>query len=1131
MRKHLLILFISVLTTCAAFAQVTTSSFSGTIKDSKGETLPGATIKAIHTPSGSTYSTTTNIKGQFTLPGVRIGGPYTVAITYIGFSPRTFLDISLKLGEPYILNVTLSQTGTALTEVVVTGKKEINVARAGASTNISSRMLTTLPTINRSIVDFTRLSPLANGNSFGGRDSRMNNIQIDGASLNNSFGLSTDPLPGGGGIGQPVSIEAFDELSVNAAPVDVRQSGFTGAGIYAVTKSGTNTFSGSAYGFYKNQSYNGTSIGDNDISNSFAKASTKTYGFTLGGPIIKNKVFFFVNYENTKSTSPGIAYSPTGGSGTGTVAITPVADLQKVSDYLATTYGYKTGGFDNFPAFAPTAVNVLAKLDWNINDKNKLTVKYSNLSATSDNQLNGSSIPSTPTFSVTGKAGTISSLPNARYSLQSIAFQNSNYGFINKVRTYTAELNSSISSSMSNQILYAVTQTDAKRTFPGGDAFPTVDIFNGTGSNYISAGNDPFTLNNDVINNTTTITDNFTFYAGKHTITAGGNYEYQYVGNQFMQGAAGYYAYNSLNDFLTNAPPAVFTYTYSLTPGVSAPYSASLKIGTLSFYAQDELSVNDHLKITYGVRADKPIYLEDPEENPQVSALQLLDKNGNLTTYSTGRWPKTSFLFSPRAGFRWSNNDNTLILRGGAGIFTGRLPYVYLTNMPTNSGMYQFSSSITSPTSLANVKLVRDPSTVAAQFPANFPLIAGTGVSSGTVVIDPNFRFPQVFRGNFAIEKSFGDGYNLTLEALLTKDINAVRYINANLKPATGLTQEGDLSRERYVAAAAPTAIAAGGFATATAATTDRLYYPTLGNIYLLTNTSQGYSDAFTAQISKRYSNGFYGSVAYSYTIAKDVNANLGSTAASTWAGNPNIGTSNEVELGNSTFFTPHRIVANASYTINYLKHGATTIGLFYQGSYNGVLSYSVNGDINGDSNNGTDLMYIPKSTNDIAFQQYTASVNGVTYTYTAAQQAAALEQFINSSPYLKAHRGQFAERNAAFLPWYNRVDLNFLQDVYITTGKTRHTLEFSATIINLPNLLDKYWGIQQSALTTSPLTFAGYNLPLATPGGTVAATTATANVPYYNLRQINGKLVNTPFIDATSNTTWSMLLGLKYKF
>lgn len=1125
MRKNLLLmLFIfCLMQVCStiALAQVTTSSFSGIIKDAKGVTLPGATIKATHLPSGTNYFTTSNNDGRFTLPNVRVGGPYTVVVSFIGFESQTYVNITLRLGEPFILNSTLSEAGTALKEIVVTGKKEINVARSGESTNINSRMLTTLPTINRNITDFTRLSPLANGNSFGGRDSRFNNTQIDGASVNNSFGLSTDPLPGGGGIAQPISIEAFDEISVNVAPVDVKQSGFTGAGIFAVTKSGTNTFHGSAYTYYKNQSFNGTHIGDNDISNAVAKSSTKTYGFTLGGPIIKNKVFFFVNYENNKATTPGISYSPTGGSGIGTVSAANVTDLQAVSNYLQSKYGYSTGRYDNFQAFAPTSNNFLGKIDWNINDKNKLTLKYSNLTATTDNQVNGTSIPNSASFSVTGKTGTISSLPNARYSLQSIAFQNSNYGFKNKVSTYTAELNSSISNKLSNQLLFAVTRNDSKRTLPGGDSFPTVDIFNGSGNNYITAGNDPYTLNNDVINNTTTITDNLTYYAGKHTITAGGNYEYQYVGNQFMQGAAGYYAYNSLNDFLTNSAPAYFAYTYSLTPGVSAPYSAALKIGTLSFYAQDEYSVNDNFKLTYGIRADKPIYLEAPEENPQVAALQLLDQNGNVSSYNTGKWPKSPFLFSPRAGFRWNlKSDNSLVLRGGAGIFTGRIPYVYLTNMPTNSGMYQFSGNLTNAAQLANVKLVRDPSTIASQYPTNFSSTAGTGVSSGTVVIDPNYKFPQVFRVNLALEKSLGNGFNLTLEGLITKDINATRYINANLKAPTGLTSEGDLSRERYV-----------GVGTAAAAATDRLIYPTLGNVYLLTNTSKGYSEAYSAQISKSFANGFYGSVAYTYTVAKDVNANLGSTAASTYSGNANVGTSNEAELANSSFFTPHRVIASAAYTINYLHHGATTFGLFYQGSYNGTLSYTVNGDLNGDSNNNTDLMYIPKNINDIAFSQYTAVVNGVTYTYTPAQQAAALQQFINNSPYLRKHRGEFAQRNAAFLPWYNRVDFNFLQDFYIQSGKTRHTLQFSAVVQNLPNLLNRYWGIQQLASMTSPLTWAGYNLPATATGATAASTVATANTPYYNMRQLNGQLVTTPFLNAATNTTWSLLLGLKYKF
>jgi len=1093
---------ISIFTVSTVYAQVTTSSFSGIVKDSKGETLPGATIRATHLPSGTVYSISSNNDGRFTLPNVRIGGPYSVAVSFLGFETQTFTDISLKLGEPYILNVTLSQNGQALQEVVVSSKKQINVARAGESTNISSRMLTTLPSFTRSITDFTRLSPLANGNSFGGRDSRLNNTSIDGANLNNSFGLSTDPLPGGGSA-QPISIEAFDQISVNVSPVDVRQSGFTGAGIYAVTKSGTNTFSGSAYDYYKNQSFNGVNIGDNNISANIAKSSSETYGFTLGGPIIKNKLFFFANYENTKSTSPGNSNSPFGGSGIGTIAVTPVADLQAVQNYLQTNFGYSTGVFDQFPAFKQTSQNLLLKLDWNINSKNKLTLKYSSLSATSDNPINGTSIPNGGGFSVTGKSGTVSSLPNGRYALQSIAFENSNYGFTNPVKTYTAELNSSLSNKISNQLLVAYTNTDSKRTFPGGNSFPTVDIFNGAGSNYITAGNDPFTLNNDVINNTTSITDNVTFYLGKHTITAGGNYEYQYLGNQFMPGAAGYYAYNSLSDFLGNKPPVYFAYTYSLEPGVPAPYSAALKIGTLGLYVQDEFTVSNDFKVTYGIRADKSIYLEDPEENPQVTALQLPNQNGVVTSYSTGKWPKSPWLISPRAGFRWNVlSDNSLILRGGLGVFTGKIPYVYLTNMPTNSGMYQFGGAITDPAVLSGIKLTQTP----GQYANLLPLAAGTGVSSGTVVIDPNFKFAQVFRANLALEKAFGDGYTFTLEGLYTKDINATRYININLKNPTGLSSEGDVGRERFL-----------GNGTALPATADRLIYPALGNIYLLTNTNQGYSGAMTAQISKSYANGFYGSLAYTYTVAKDVNANLGSTAASTYSGNPNIGTSNEAELGNSSFFTPHRIVANAAYTINYVNHASTTIGLYYQGALGSPISYTVNGDLNGDGNNTSDLMYIPKNVNDIILTTETATVNGITYTYTPAQQAAALEQFINNSPYLKSHRGQFAQRNAAFAPWYNRVDLNFIQDFYIETGKhhQKNVLEFTATVINLPNLLDKYWGVLQTTNTTSPLTFIGYN----------------GNTPTYQVRQIGGKLVNTPFIDATSGTTWSALLGVKYKF
>jgi hypothetical protein len=1102
--KNYLLLFSFLFTLNFASAQVTSSSITGTVKDAKGS-LPGATVRATHLPSGTVYSAATNQDGIFNLPGMRVGGPYKVEISFIGLATGNFDQITLQLGQPYILNATLTDTGVQLQEVNITGTKSIATARLGASTNVNRTQLATLPTFSRSITDFTRLTPQSTGTSFAGRDARLNNVTVDGASLNNTFGTSSDLLPGGGA--QPISIETYDELSINIAPFDVRQSGFTGAGIYATTKSGTNTFHGSAYTYYKNQSFNGTNIGDVDISSAFAKASTKTYGFTLGGPIIKNKLFFFGNFENEQSTNPGISYYPTGGSGIGTKAATPVADLQSVSDYLRTKYGYETGGFDNFSAFQPKNTKFLAKIDWNINDKNKLTVKYSYMNATSDQQVNGTSTPNNGAYSYTNATGSSTTrgtggLPNARYSNQSIAFNNSNYGFKNLVTTGTAELNTTISSKLSNQLLLTFKRYDAPRTSRG-SIFPNIDIFNGTGNNYITAGSDPYTKYNEVIDNTTSLYDNLTYYAGKHTITGGINYEYQRIGNSYMPGAAGSYIYNSLDDFLNDRAPIQFTYNYSLVPGQDQVFSANLKVGTISLYAQDEYNVSDNFKLTYGVRADKSIYLLNPIENPQISALQLPDANGNITTYSSGEWPKSKILLSPRVGFRANLlENNSLVLRGGVGIFTGRIPYVFLTNSPSNSAMYSFGGVATA-AQLATIKLNPDPTAYANLFPQ----VAGTAIQTSTVVIDKNFKFPQVFRADLALEKNLGNGFTATFEGLYTKDINAVRMRNANLKTATGTINEGDLSRVRYVGTGASNAVTAN----------DRSIYPNLSSVVTLENTNKGYSAALTAQITKSFASGFNASLAYTYTVAKEAFATAGQTAASVWATTANVGTPNDVELGNTGFYVPHRIVGSASYRFNYLNHAATTIGVFYQGqAFGSPISYIVNGDLNGDGNASSDLMYIPRKATELNFSQYVTTVNGVAYTYTPQQQAAALEQFIKNTPYLNKHRGEYAQRNAAFLPWYNRIDANILQDFYISTGKTKHTLEFSAVVQNLPNLLSKYWGIQQMTTFTSPLSYTSID---------------AAGVPTYNLRQLNGQLVTTPYVNATSNTTWSLLIGAKYIF
>lgn len=601
MRKSLLIFLFFLFTTAVAFAQVTSSSVSGSVKDAKQGPLPGASIKAVHVPSGTSYSAVSNKDGLFNIPGMRIGGPYTIEVSYIGFNKSTTTDIVLQLGQPFILKAVLSDGGVQLEAVSIKGTKRIVTAKSGASTNISSKQLSTLPTFSRSITDFTRLTPQSNGTSFAGRDSRTNSITVDGANLNNTFGTSSDLLPGGGA--QPISIESYDELSINIAPFDVKQSGFTGAGIYATTKSGTNTFHGSGYTYYKDQSFNGTKIGDNDISAAVAKSSTKTYGFTLGGPIIKNKLFFFTNFEREVSSNPGVSFSPTGTAGN--KSATPVSDLEAVSKYLKDNYGYETGSYDNFPAFQNKNTKVLLKLDWNINDKNKLSVKYSYLHATADQIINSTGTPNSGSYTYTGANGLPQTrgnggLPNGRFGLKSMGFENSNYGFLNKVSTGTAELNSTISPKLSNQLLLTFKKYDNPRTSKG-SIFPTIDIFNGAGDNYITAGSDPNTKYNEVIDNTVSVYDNITYYAGKHTLTGGINYEFQKIGNSFMPGAAGSYIYNSLSDFLNNRAPIQFTYNQSLIPGVDQVFSADLKVGTFSLYAQDEYSVNDNFKVTLGL--------------------------------------------------------------------------------------------------------------------------------------------------------------------------------------------------------------------------------------------------------------------------------------------------------------------------------------------------------------------------------------------------------------------------------------------------------------------------------------------------------------------------------------------------
>lgn len=1106
LRRILPLLIAAFLFPFAMNAQVTTSSITGFVKSASGEPLEGATVTAVHVPSGTKYATLTKKDGNFTLPNTRIGGPFTLTVEYVGYQPETIKDITLSLGEPYVADITLSQKANVLTEVTIAASRRPTVAKTGASTILNARQIADLPSLSRSVTDFTRLTPQANGNNFAGRDGRFNNLQVDGANLNNNFGLSTDLLPGGGA--SPISIEAFDEISVNIAPYDVRQSGFTGAGLNILTKSGTNTFHGSAYGYYRDQSFNGTRAGKVDVTAPTQK--NKVYGATLGGPIIKNKLFFFVNAEWENSAVPNSnVYVPKGSSASGTASAAPKDSLDKFRDVLKSKYGYDAGVYDNRPNFVTKNRKLLGKINWNISEKHKLVLKYSDFKGSDNSPLNGSSVPNSgvggfiitdPTTGVA--ANSQSRLPNNRNSDQSIGFSNSDYGTNHVVQSGTLELNSNFSSRISNQLLLAYTHVNDTR-FSLGGIFPTIEIFNADGTvsgvtkgrNYMSAGTDPFTRNNEVINNIATLTDNFTYFAGKHTLTFGGTYEYQKVGNAFMGGSESYYIYNTLNDFVTDAPPAFFSYTYSLIPGQPKVFSADLKLGQLGIYAQDEFNINPNFKLTFGVRGDVPTYLQQPIENPAITALAFPDEDGNMQHYSTGKWPKATVLLSPRVGFRWKvPNEKGLVLRGGTGVFTGKIPFVFLTNMPSNSGVYQNGAVLRTPDQLAGITFNPNPDAYVSKFPSTV-----TAKAPGSfVLIDPKFKFPQVFRTNLGIDKQLGNGFAATVDILYTKDLNAVKMRNANLIAPTA-TLKGEDNRPYYPSSQTGAA---------------KFVNPSVGSVIVLENTKKGYSFASTAQISKSFSNGFFGSLAYTYTLATEVSSNPGSQATSAWQSIINRGTPNDIELYNSAYSIPHRIIGNVSYRFEYASHLATTVSLYYEGANQTRYSYIVGGDLNNDGNNASDLMFIYSKGSDVPFVPFLNKDGSVKY--TVAQQQATYDQFVSNSPYLSKHKGQYAERNSALTPWYNRVDARIMEDFYIKSGNTKHTLQFIVDIVNLPNLLSRNWGIRDLYTINNPLTYKG----------------VTSGAPTYTLAEFSGALATDPFVKVkSSTTTWGMQLGLRYNF
>ena len=646
MRKRLYMLSVLLIALVqAVLAQVTTSALTGKVTlGNTNESVIGATIQVVHVPSGTRYATVTNADGRYTIQGMRVGGPYTIKVSYIGYQPTEISNVTLQLGETYNQNFKMAEDASILGEVVISGKgSKFTAEKTGASTNISNTQIMNMPTINRSITDIARLSPYSNGMSFAGGDGRSSNFTLDGANLNNNFGLS-DKLPGGG---SPISMDAIDEVQVTIAPYDVRQSNFIGGGVNAITKSGTNKFKGSAYIYYNNENMHGNRVNNEDLGER-GKNGTTTYGFTLGGPIVKDKLFFFANAEYSKS--PNIvnrwqASEDGKADATNYISRVPKSDLERVKQFLITKYGFNPGSYTDFPA-EDNNLKLLGRVDWNINNDHHLAVRYNYTRNKTWNAVNNSSSDAYTRFTA------------SRMSQYGMSYSGSMYAMNNSVMSISADLNSRFGANMSNQLLFTYSYIDDKRD-PNCSNFPFVDIMAGyeadatgkvtsqTLEPYISFGTELFSYNNRVQNKIFTLTDNFTYYLGAHKITAGFNFEHQLANNSYMRGGTGYYRYRSLDDFFNGAAPETVTLAYGYN-GEKNP-TAEVKFAQYGIYLQDEWNVLDNLKLTGGIRFDNIVFNNnDLMENKAITAL---DYGGRHV--ETGAWPKSNLQVSPRIGCIW----------------------------------------------------------------------------------------------------------------------------------------------------------------------------------------------------------------------------------------------------------------------------------------------------------------------------------------------------------------------------------------------------------------------------------------------------------------------------------------------
>ena len=1059
--KRILLITVAILTVLlSVFAQVTTSGITGAVM-AGGEEAIGATITAKHVPSGSVYRAVTNIDGHYTITGMKAGGPYEVEVSYIGFQTAKFSDIQLSLGQNAVVNASLSEGSEMIQEIVVTAKANNTMRsdRSGAVTSLNASQMAAVPTIGRSMTDLMKMTPQsssASGMAIGGGNYRQSFVTIDGASFNDSFGMEPTPLPGGG---TPISLEALDQMTVSVTPYDVRQSGFTGGGINAVTKSGTNTFKGVAYTFLTSSALKGNKIRSAELPQ--PKSHNSTFGLSFGGPILKDKLFFFVNGEYEDNVTAGPAVQAGNGSTpyTATNRRPRLSELESLSNYLQNTYGITTGPWQNYNIKTP-AYRILARLDWNINDDHKFNIRFTKSNRKESNPASASrSIGSNRTSIIYG--GNQNSYgDNTDYGMSALS---SRYMTEFRFTSVAAELNSKFGK-LHNTLRATYSYQDQPRSNEYGVDVPVVEIVMNDGQDhypYWALTGDLFTYGNVAKTKTTVITDEVNILLGKHNLFGGIQYEHDWAANGYAQAGAGYYAFQATPEQVAAGDWAsVFTKEntrlFGITFGNNADHSqfvSKMSTNQWSLYFQDNMSLSDRFRLSLGLRFELPSY-PSLKDNFNEDFYKI-DFGGQH--FRTDNVPKASVSVSPRVGFNWDiTGERNIILRGGSGLFIGRLPFVWLISAVGNSGMGQ-TSYIASQTKGTIPTFTTSQQDMLQQIGAQSKI----SVPSSATILSDDLRMPKTWKTSLAVDAKLPGDIDLTVEAIYNKDINPVVVANRDIYWDGSSTIDlghGDVRHKMS-------------------------YYDANSSAYVLENAGgKAYYMSLSAQLRKKFDFGLDLSASYTLSKAKTYTDGIGNQVASAYNNYRNsVNAVNDNELGYATYVAPNRLLISASYTLKESKNNSSRFSLVYDGYQYGFLteyafsrySYIFSTNVNSDALAPANLIYVPASRQELDSWDFAESTYGADHkVYTADMQRDDFWAYIQQDDYLKNRTGKYAERGGAKMPWHHQIDFKFEHDMSLNVGKTKHTLQLGVDILNLPNFLNKKWGLFKQVTETSLLSY-----------------------------------------------------------